>query len=1096
MLLATAWGPKFGGINAFNMDFAKGLASYLAGSGRVFCAVFNPTGDDRRAAADYDVTLVDIDRPIDSPGYDRSWSYDVWTSFKRKEPDTLIDWWVGHDVITGEAAAEGPTVARHGRSALIMHMNYQDYQAYKSGIGIKAEKKTKQQRSLFKVADRHFANGPLLRDALQDILPSNKGVTMLVPGFAAVPVDPPDHRLSLITFGRMDRENDRIKQGALAVAGFASAVRESHERSGGPSSLKENPRFRLIGITEPGGDDEEALRKLAADRAGRQVNLLPLPFDEAREEVLAELGRANLALMLSWHEGFGLTGWEAIAGEVPLILSLQSGLWKLLQESFGQLANGLVKTVDVRGREGSDEASNFRAEDEEDVKNVILDVAADPASARKAAVELKQKLAEKLVCTWENTARQFVDGLGGQVSEDRESKARSAEPVPIATKTHIITIPTTVWPGTLSERMPASLMLRPESGIVPFHRSRHRARDAIIDWALEPERPLKLLLQTGEGGSGKTRLLIEVCERLVQAHDWRAGFLGASGATPGELQQLFHDGKPCLIVLDYAETRSDQIVKLAATALHSGADSRVRFVLLARDGGDWWNRLAEAKSIDNATAAILRDPGTTSGPHVLAKDAIAISDREELYGEALACFARAMGREQPATAAVDLTHDQFAKPLFIHLAALSALQSESNQAAGELLGAVLGHERAYWRQLLAESGLGEELEAPLEQAVALLSLVGGTRSASEAKQLLERTPRLHRHTAEQRDMLFDALRRLFAFEGGLAGLEPDLLGETLVEAAVARDDELLDAALGEDATSSQARQALTVLTRLARRVPATKAILKRALSRHLGRRASDARQVGEETGAPLPEILATVLREAPLQEQRKVVNALRPHMPKDSSNLGVLSVEVASQVVAFAERQKSGNPRKRDRRQFEAFSGLAIALQSRGQHSEAADFAERALNAAQRAFRGKESSKRGELATWMNNYAGILRNVGRYAESLERAKAAEAIWRELAKSQPDAYRAVWATSLANLGNCYHDVGRYVEALDRAETAEAIRRGLAESQPDAYRADWATSLGNLGGHYSDVGRYAEALERAEAAEALWRELAKSQPDAHR
>jgi hypothetical protein len=33
MLLATAWGPKFGGINAFNMDFALGLASYLGDGG-------------------------------------------------------------------------------------------------------------------------------------------------------------------------------------------------------------------------------------------------------------------------------------------------------------------------------------------------------------------------------------------------------------------------------------------------------------------------------------------------------------------------------------------------------------------------------------------------------------------------------------------------------------------------------------------------------------------------------------------------------------------------------------------------------------------------------------------------------------------------------------------------------------------------------------------------------------------------------------------------------------------------------------------------------------------------------------------------------
>ena len=258
LLLATAWGPKFGGINAFNTDFANGLADHLGTSGHVFCAVFRPTADDREAAAGCGVKLVAVDRPTDSAAYGRSWSYDVWTSFEREWPDTQIDWWVGHDVITGAAATEGPNVAGHGRSALIMHMNYADYQAYKSGVGIRAETKTKDQRIVFRGADCLFANGPLLRDALVSMA-GGKDVTMLVPGFADVPVEPASHRFSLITFGRMDRENDRIKQGALAVAGFGSAVREAHERAGSPAKLKDNPRFRLIGIKEPGGEDEEAL---------------------------------------------------------------------------------------------------------------------------------------------------------------------------------------------------------------------------------------------------------------------------------------------------------------------------------------------------------------------------------------------------------------------------------------------------------------------------------------------------------------------------------------------------------------------------------------------------------------------------------------------------------------------------------------------------------------------------------------------------------------------------------------------------------------------------------------------------------------------
>ena len=1095
LLLATAWGPKFGGINAFNTDFAKGLATDLGENGQVFCAVFNPSGEDREAAAHCGVQLVGIDRPTDSAAYDRSWSYDVWTSFERQVPNTRIDWWVGHDVITGEAAVEGPKVARHGRSALIMHMNYLDYQAYKSGVGIKAQQKTKQQRTLFKGADKHFANGPLLRDALRDMVPAGEDVTMLVPGFADVPVAPSSHRFSLITFGRMDRENDRIKQGGLAVAGFASAVRLAHERAGSPARLKDNPHFRLIGIGEPGGEDEQALRKLADDRAERQVTLLPLPFDEDREEMLAELGRANVALMLSWHEGFGLTGWEAIAGEVPLVLSGQSGLWKLLDEAFGQGAGSLVRVVDVRGREGNDEATNFRPEDEEDVTNIILDLAANTDAARRSASELKRRLAEEFVCTWENTAQKFVEGLGDLEGAELKIEGTPVPSTTTAAASDIIAIPRSDWPADLAGPMPASLMLRPESRIVPFHRSRHRLRDTVVDWALEPDQPLKLRLQAGEGGAGKTRLLIEVCERLEQAHGWRAGFLGSGGATTDELQRLFREGKPCLIVLDYAETRSGEIIKVAETALRSGSRAGVRVALLARDGGDWWNRLAETNGIDKSVAALLRDPATTTGPHVMANEAIAVPDRAELFDEALTSFAIALGRERPVSGAADLSEAHFAKPLFIHLAALSALHDDGDRAADGLLAAVLGHERAYWRQLLAESGLGDALEAALEQTVALLSLVGGARSAGEAKRLLARTPRLEGCPAEQRDRLFDTLRRLFAFEGGLTGLEPDLLGETLIAAAAAQDDELLDAALGNDVPSLQARQALTVLTRLAHRVPATRPILERALSRHLRLRADDARQVGEETGAPLPEIFAKVLREAPRREQRQVVDLLRSKLPKETVNLGVLSVEVASWVADFAERQTVGNPRKRDLRRFEALSSLALALRRQGQHSEAAEVGEAADDSAREVSRGNDRRNLHHLAGWTSNYAIVLSEVGRHTEALEKAEAAEAIWRELAQAQSAEHRANWAGSLGTLANSLGEVGRHAEALERAEAAAAICRELAHAQPAAYQAAWAGSLANLANCFGEVGRGAEALEWAEAAEAVWRELAQAQPAAY-
>ena len=232
-------------------------------------------------------------------------------------------------------------------------------------------------------------------------------------GFAEVPVKPATHRLHVITFGRMNRENDRIKQGALAVAGFASAVSRALADPGSPQQLRNKPQIRVIGIKEPGGDEEQALQSLAADKAGRQLNLMALSYDENRVKLFEELGRANIALMLSWHEGFGLTGWEAVAGEVPLIIGRDTGLHQLLTETFGEsFVNAYVRTIDVRGQ--ISDTANFLPEDERDVCNAIIECTANLENARKAAAKLKRELKEKWVCTWENTAKQFLVGLGTQ----------------------------------------------------------------------------------------------------------------------------------------------------------------------------------------------------------------------------------------------------------------------------------------------------------------------------------------------------------------------------------------------------------------------------------------------------------------------------------------------------------------------------------------------------------------------------------------------------------------------------------------------------------------------------------------------------------
>jgi hypothetical protein len=540
----------------------------------------------------------------------------------------------------------------------------------------------------------------------------------------------------------MDRESAKIKQGGLAVAGFASAVKLAFLNKGSPEKLRNLPEMRVIGIKEADGEEERAIKRLAFEKADRQVNLVALPYDEDRNELFDQLGQSNIALMLSWHEGFGLTGWEAIAGEVPLILSRQTGVWQLLQETLGeQIAEGYVRAVEVRGREGDDDTANFLPQDEEAVREAIVDCTSKMEASRQAAVKLKQELKKELVCTWTHTAKQFCDGLGIEgathvtpIGIDLRTGTGSSPPRVV--RSTFVSIPKSSWPEEFTAKgikMPDSMLLRPESRTVDFHHLRDSLRDSIVEWAIDPTEFIKIHLVAGTGGAGKTRLMIEVCDKLEKVFDWRAGFLDKSQSIATGLPALRKEGKPCLIVLDYAESRTSEIVELVRIALISPAGPQVRLVLLARDGGDWWNRISEAAPNDQATAANLRGINTKTGPYRMVRERVEEHDRASVFNEALQDFARAKKLSVPSVVPPDLSKDPFGDLLFIHLAALATLRGLPSADDRELLSMALGHERSYWRQLLAGEGLSEDVLPALEQAVALFTLCGGKRTARETK---------------------------------------------------------------------------------------------------------------------------------------------------------------------------------------------------------------------------------------------------------------------------------------------------------------------------------------------------------------------------
>ena len=404
VFLASAWGSRHGGINSFNADLATAAACAVANrTMQVICVTAEPVSEHEVWKA----SRLGI-RIVTAPVRNREqWlpedSVAILLALARVGGTHKVLWWIGHDVVTGEAAVALAQQAA-GRSAVIHHMSYSDYAGYKDGTSTTARAKRARQRRLFVATDRHLAVGPLLQGRVAEMVGIPvQDVAALIPGLAEVTALPQRSQgLNAIIFGRLDSANDRIKQARLAVSAFASALGLA------PPALCEAAKLTVIGVTEA---EERVLKRLTSSKARRVVNLIAVPFLEDRDALLRELREANLALVLSWHEGFGLTAWEAIAAEVPLIVGRNSGVYRFLNAELPGGAAGFVRAVDVRGALSRRTGGHFRREDEDEVRDAILDIARDLAGVQERARLLRYLLRRY---TWARTAEQLARALGLQ----------------------------------------------------------------------------------------------------------------------------------------------------------------------------------------------------------------------------------------------------------------------------------------------------------------------------------------------------------------------------------------------------------------------------------------------------------------------------------------------------------------------------------------------------------------------------------------------------------------------------------------------------------------------------------------------------------
>ena len=1007
--------------------------------------------------------------------------------------------WLGHDRITGAVALAAKMLAG-GRVAMIHHMSYTHYEAFAESAS-SAYEKSEVQRALFAQADVLFAIGPLLRDALGDLLPGREVMT-LIPGVDELPTSPAPRTFTGFLSGRLSADAAKIKQGHLGVAAFATAHKRAYKDLGFPDALKIQPRLILRGVDiesqspSTGQPDVAYWNRFAEAYADRVVNIQALTYTTQRKALLDELSRATVALMPSWHEGFGLAGWEAVAAGVPLIVSENSGLYRLLREHKNGAWLNWVFAVDVRGR--VDEPF-FHEEDLKAVSDRLLEIANSPKEAREKAVSLREGASSDF--SWRHCIDAALLGLQW-LNPERQAVASTAPTTTTSSATDFprsageskespLELPSPKW--RVGSGLADSQLLRAEEAAVPFDAAREPEITSLIAWTYDTEYPQALRLMTGGAGTGKTRLALELCRRL-DLKGWHCGFLPAEIGkveAAGAWNDLRRRTEPLLVVFDYAETRQDTVLAFIRALLQEEVRSPVRLLLLARDGGEWWDRLPTR----DAVCEPFLSGYTTSGPFVLPPLHVSPFQREAAFRLAVTAYAHRLAVADTPRLEVDLTGEHFNRPLYVQIAAILALYGDRPASAEGLTRALLHHERRYWHRLLRDSAGADDRHAA--ELMVLTTLAGGfarVKDAREAWELWSESSGNELDSSLQR-ALFERLTPLYPGQQGLAPLRPDLLGEALVAQALlyAHGASLLDALLGPKVGVSQRRNALTVIARLSKHRPDIETTVVRSLSRNLAACAVDLVHVVTQNDSRLPEWAEQAFASLPNPVRYQVSGLLLPALQYQSVQLSGLGCAVAQADVDKSRRKLAGKPNDVSLLATYAASlqNYALALSRAGRM--AADISRQSVDIFERLARKNPDVYTARWASSLSGYSSDLSADGRHEEAIHYGRVALKVYERLALQNPKTFEPDLAGILSNYANRLFNVGDRDQALVFAEKALQLRRKLVAADAERYEPDLAGVLNNCSQFLSDSGDVGAALLRVEEALSIYERLATNNPD---
>ncbi|MEU3017466.1 tetratricopeptide repeat protein [Nocardiopsis sp. NPDC007018] len=652
---------------------------------------------------------------------------------------------------------------------------------------------------------------------------------------------------------------------------------------------------------------------------------------------------------------------------------------------------------------------------------------------------------------------------------------------------------------------PAAL-LEAHRQVVAFH-GRDQVMDTLNQWCDDDE-TLSAMVVHGPGGQGKTRLAHELTTRLTrpdrQGRRWATVWL-KENTTAEELGPVKDTTAPLLVVVDYAETRTAQLIRLLQLCDRPPGSPPVRLLLLVRTMGEWWEQ------VNTATGHLLADLARQLPlPPLVPRN----TERAREYHTALDHLASALptahtphqadwGQVAAGLADPDLSGPEWGTVLSVHMRALADLLDATQPAMtitrdSAVEGRVLAHEYRYWDQAAATHGLDDaDLTQPLRDALALAFTLTPA-NLEEADRLLRTAAVLKGQTTARMHQIRRWISGLYPTDGaGVWGcLQPDRLLEYFLGQRLQADPDLFDPHL-HTITASDAERLVTLYTRAATHpaLPTVRERLTRLCARHPLTLGPATITVATQSEDPSPLVEALDQITAHLNTDTRALERLQDSLPIFSNCLAEWAVRLNNQLVKKYRTKEELNPNEPLPHLARSLNNLSIRLIDLGKNESALQAASEAVEHYRYLSQKDSNSHLPNLTLSLNNQSKILGKMGKHQQALDTITQAVSHYRTLADRHPRTHLPDLAMSLNNQSVAMSDMGHHEEALEAITQAVEIRRKLAHHNPDAYLNDLATSLNNQANRLAALRRFEQALEAITQAVEIRRKLAHHNPDAY-